>query len=86
MEDTKSVISQLSKDSRKLTYGRRIGQRGSIFNKDDAKSPNGETTSQQGAQRTLKLSGVTNYYFPKRQRFNENIDREIESQRGEKPQ
>ena len=69
-----------------MTYSRRIGQRGSIFNKDDTKSPNGETTSQQGAQRTLKLSGVTNYYFPKRQRFNEDIDKEIESQRGEKPQ
>ena len=65
-DDTKSVMTQLSKDSRKMTYSRRIGQRGSIFNKDDTKSPNGETTSQQGAQRTLKLSGVTNYYFPKR--------------------
>jgi len=47
MDDTKSVMSQLSKESRKLTYGRRIGQRGSIFNKDDTKSPNTETTSQQ---------------------------------------
>ena len=82
------MIEQLQSDSKKISQANPNRLRDSVFDgKADRKGARSRTQvggergeAEAKKARVLKLGGGK-YYFPKRQRFNENLDAEVVSQR-----